>query len=134
MSKKYEYLSRAVPVAPLKLIGLPGTEKLTEKINSYLVNSRKKLVREYPEKETIRGLLEDSFIIDCDLPRFGTGESKARLLQSARGVDLFILVDVCNPTITYKAFGEQTMMSPDDHFQNLKRVIAAVTGDRKSVV
>lgn len=128
MSNKYEYLSRAVPVAPLKLIGLPGTEKLTEKINSYLVNSRKKLVREYPEKKNIRGLTEESFIIECDLPRFGTGESKARLRQSTRGVDLFILVDVCNPTITYKAFGEQTMMSPDDHFQNLKRVIAAVTG------
>jgi ribose-phosphate pyrophosphokinase len=128
MSRKFEYLAKAVPVAPLKLIGLPGTEKLTEKIDSYLASSRKKLVHEYPEKENIRGLREDSYIIPCELPRFGTGESKARLLQSARGVDLFILVDVCNPTITYQAFGQRNMMSPDDHYQNLKRIIAAVTG------
>lgn len=128
MSKKYDYLAKAVPVAPLKLVGLPGCEKLTGKINDYLVTNRKKLVHEYPEKRKIRGLCEENYIIDCELPRFGTGESKARLLQSARGVDLFILVDVCNPSVKYEAFGRETRMSPDDHYQNLKRVISAVTG------
>ena len=119
---------KAVPTGPLKICGIPGSEGLAEKVNAYMVDYRKTLLKEYPEKSDIKGLYADSFIIPCDFPRFGSGEGKAVLKESVRGCDLFIIADMCNPTVTYKQFGMINHMSPDDHFQNLKRVIAASVG------
>ena len=81
-----------------------------------------------PDKADIYGYSQKSFLIGSECPRFGSGEAKGRILESVRGVDLFILVDVCNYSITYKVCGLENHMSPDDHYQDLKRIIAAAIG------
>ena len=123
-----DYLVHSVPVAPLKICALPGCETLARTIDQYLVKFRQDLVNINPEKQQIFGYSADSFLLGCECPRFGTGESKGMLMESIRGMDLFILVDVCNYSITYKVCGHENHMSPDDHYQNLKRIIAATTG------
>ena len=97
---------------------------------------QKKLIRiwfsskELAERHNVSfsGYSEDSFLIDCECPRFGSGEAKGKINESVRGADLYILVDVCNYSITYKVCGYENHMSPDDHYQDLKRIIAAATG------
>ncbi len=123
-----ESLLHSLPCAPLKLVAVPGCEEMAKVVDQYLVSFRKDIVAMNPEKAGIFGYAEDSYLVDCKCPRFGTGEAKGVLSESVRGKDLFILVDVCNYSITYKAFGYENHMSPDDHFQNLKRIIAAATG------
>lgn len=99
------------------LIALPGAEELGEKINSWLVQWTKGT----PEER-------ESFLIDVECPRFSSGDGKALIRESVRGLDLYLLVDVCNYSLTYKMFGMVNHMSPDDHFANLQRVIQAVGG------
>ena len=72
--------------------------------------------------------LRDNYLIDCPCPRFGSGEAKGLLTESIRGTDLFLVVDVCNHSLTYSVNGHLNHMSPDDHFQDLKRIIAAANG------
>ena len=123
-----KYLLNAAAVAPLKLVALPGCEPLAETVNNYLVQFRQEVSDANPAKKSLYGYKKDSYLVDVDLPRFGSGEGKCVINESVRGVDLYILVDVCNYSITYSEFGEINHMSPDDHFQNLKRVISAVNG------
>ncbi len=123
-----ESLLHSLPCAPLKIVAVPGCEDMAKTIDQYLVSFRKDIVEMNPEKASIFGYAEDTFLAGCKCPRFGTGEAKGVLTESVRGMDLFILVDVCNYSITYKTFGYENHMSPDDHFQNLKRIIAAATG------
>ncbi len=107
---------------PLGIIALPGCEKLAKQVNSYLVAWR-------ADRESDQaGYVEDSYIIDTDLPRFGSGEAKGVIKQTVRGYDLYIMVDVCNYSVEYSINGKMNPMSPDDHYQNLKRIIAACTG------
>lgn len=122
------YLIHSMPVAPLKLIALPGCEDMAKTIDHFLVQFRQEIVEANPSKEKLYGYAEKTFLADCDCPRFGSGESKGSISESVRGVDLFLLVDVANYSITYKEFGQTNHMSPDDHYQNLKRIIAAVNG------
>ncbi len=107
---------------PLGLIALPGCEKLAKQVNAYLAAWR--AGRESDQA----GYKEDSYLIDVDLPRFGSGEGKGVLKQTVRGYDLYIMVDVCNYSVEYPMGKNMNPMSPDDHYQNLKRVIAACTG------
>ena len=107
---------------PLGIIALPGCEKLAKQVNAYLAAWRAN--RESDQA----GYREDSYMIEADLPRFGSGEAKAQLKQTVRGYDLYIMVDVCNYSVKYTMNGKPNPMSPDDHYQNLKRVIAACTG------
>lgn len=123
-----KYLLNSNPVAPMKIIALPGCTSFARTIDDYLVQFRKAIIDENPAKKDVYGYSEGSYLLDVDLPRFGSGEAKGVIKESVRGVDLYILVDVCNYSITYQQFGETNHMSPDDHFQNLKRVIAAVNG------
>ncbi|MEE8835604.1 MAG: ribose-phosphate pyrophosphokinase [Eubacteriales bacterium] len=123
-----KYLLNSNPVAPMKIIALPGCTSFARTIDDYLVQFRKAIIDENPAKKDVYGYSEGSYLLDVDLPRFGSGEAKGVIRESVRGVDLYILVDVCNYSITYQQFGETNHMSPDDHFQNLKRVIAAVNG------
>lgn len=103
----------STPVAELGIISLAGTEKFTASVDSYL----KKWRRSNKER-----------IIESECPRFGTGEAKAHLLKSVRGKDIYIIVDVTDFSVHYTVRGEQNHMSPDDHFQNLKRIISAING------
>ena len=123
-----KYLVNASAVAPLKLIALPGCEEMAKTINKYLIQFRQEISAQNAAKKDTYGYATDNYIIDVNLPRFGSGEGKGVINESIRGVDLFILVDVCNYSVTYSEFGTINHMSPDDHFQNLKRVIAAANG------
>ena len=123
-----DLLENSIPVAPLKIAALKGCTEMADIVNNYLVEFRKDLVKRQANGINWSGYVEDSYLIDCDCPRFGSGEAKGKINESVRGVDLFILVDVCNYSITYKVCGYENHMSPDDHYQNLKRIIAATIG------
>ncbi len=121
-------LENAIPVAPLKLIVLESATKLGENINNHLVSFRKNDKNVAKNDPAFQGYVADNYILDSKCYRFGSGEGKALINESVRGTDLFILVDVCNHSITYKMNGFINHKSPDDHFQDLKRVISAVNG------
>lgn len=127
-------LENAMPVAPLKIAVLPSAEKLGRRVNDYMVEFRKHINNEKVKKDpAFHGYIESNYLVDFEVPRFGTGEAKANFLESIRGKDLFLLTDVCNHSITYQMNGYTNHMSPDDHFQDLKRVIAACNGKAKRI-
>ena len=112
------------PDGRLGIIPLKSTQEIGRKVNDYLVEWRNSRVK----KGLVggeNGYARDSFIIQADTPRFGSGEAMGSIAESVRGDDLYILVDVCNYSLTYQIGGFSNAMSPDDHFQDLKRVIAA---------
>ena len=116
-----------LPVAPLKLIAMPGFEAFTEKVNNHILAMRAEELEKMGDDfdgSMIRGYNEESFLCACRCPRFGTGEAKGEILDSVRGKDVFILTDVTNYSLSYTVCGQVNHMSPDDHYQNLKRIIA----------
>lgn len=117
-----------LPVAPLALVVLDSAKKLGEDIDRKIVSVRKKGDYAFSRSDVIRDYLCDSYIVKARCPRFGSGEGKGQFDESIRGKDLFILVDVCNNSLTYRMNGFLNHMSPDDHYQDLKRVIAASSG------
>lgn len=121
-------LEAALPVAPLKLLVLDSATRLGNSVNNYLVNFRRDVKNVAKNDPAFEGYVSDNFIVDSSCPRFGTGEAKGSIAESVRGKDLFILVDVCNHSISYKMNGYINYKSPDDHYQDLKRIIAAVNG------
>lgn len=121
-------LAHAYPIAPLKIIALPGCEHMAAAVNKYLLQFRKELMAENPSKKNHYAYDIDNYILECECPRFGSGEAKGLIKESVRGLDLYLLVDICNYSVTYREFGYTNHMSPDDHYQNLKRIIAAVNG------
>lgn len=122
-----------LPVAPLKLIVMESCAELGSRVNDYIVQFRNDAHNEHKEGIEFKGYLEDSYIVDSKCPRFGSGEAKGQILDSVRGTDLYILTDVCNNSITYKVFGHTNYMSPDNHFQDLKRIIAAAGSHCKRI-
>lgn len=123
-----EQLEHSMPVAPMKLLTTKSAMNLASKVNSYLVDFRKTLNNNVKGDPAFHGYMEDNYLIEVDCPRFGSGEAKASLSTSVRGKDIFILMDVCNHSITYQMNGYTNHMSPDDHYQDLKRIIAAING------
>ena len=122
-------LEDAMPVAPLKIIALSSAAKMGEQINKHIVDYRKTIKNDRVKQDpAFQGYIEKDYLLHVDTPRFGSGEAKAVFHESVRGKDLFILVDVCNHSITYEMNGYTNHMSPDDHYQDLKRVIAACNG------
>ena len=117
-----------LPVAPLKIAALDSCIGLARKIDKHLVKFRKTANKQHRDNIYFQEYAQDSYLIKCSCPRFGTGEAKGRYEESVRGSDLFIMVDVCNYSITYTVCGHENHMSPDDHYQDLKRMIAAATG------
>ena len=127
-------LENAMPVAPLKIVALPSAAKMGRRINNYLVEFRKNVHNDKVKSDpAFHGYFEKNYLVDFETPRFGSGEGKAVFNESIRGKDLFILVDVCNHSITYEMNGYTNHMSPDDHYQDLKRVIAACTGKARRI-
>ena len=121
-------LEQAMPVAPIKLIATKSMESMAKNINQYLVEFRRDLNNKFKNDPAFHGYMEDDYLLPVSCPRFGSGEGKAVLEDSARGKDVFILVDVTNHSITYKMNGFINHMSPDDHYQDLKRIISAING------
>lgn len=122
-----------IPVGPLGLIPLASCTSLGQKVNDYLVEWRNNRESEHKSTIAFSGYQKNSFIINAKIPRFGSGEAKGTLQQSVRGDDIYIMVDVCNYSLTYSMFGNVNHMSPDDHFQDLKRMIAAVGGKARRI-
>ena len=118
-------VTQETPEWRLGIVPLASTREIGSKINDYLVAWRKGLVAN-GEVSADHGYARDSFIIEASTPRFGSGEAKGSIKQSIRGDDLYILVDVCNYSIKYRINRFENVMSPDDHFQDLKRVIGAI--------
>ena len=121
-------LERDLPVAPLKIAALEGCKDLGKKVNDYIVGFRKDVTKESIDSPLFCSYQLDNYLIDCPCPRFGSGEAKGMIGESIRGKDLFIMVDVCNYSLTYSVNGHINHMSPDDHYQDLKRIISAANG------
>jgi len=122
-----------VPVGPLGLIPLKGMEEFTKKVNNYLVEWRKERESEHKDTLLFSEYEKDNYIIKSSISRFGSGEAKGTIEESVRGDDLYLLVDVCNYSMTYSLSGKINHMSPDDHFQDLKRIIAAIAGKARRI-
>ena len=119
----------ALPVGKLGVIALESCKQMGQKIDQYLVDWRDKRVHEvHTPTVLLDGYQRDSYLVDTKCARFGSGEAKGIIRQTVRGDDLYILVDVTNYSLTYSVCGHVSHMSPDDHFQDLKRVIAAAGG------
>lgn len=121
-------LERAMPVAPLKLLAMESAELLGRRVNEYLVDYRKHVNNTLKNDPAFQGYAEDNYLVSAQCPRFGSGEGKGLLYESLRGKDVFLLLDVCNHSITYSLNGFLNHKSPDDHYQDLKRMIAAIAG------
>lgn len=123
----------SMPAGSLGIIPVKGCEEMASEIDFYLTRWREERESEHKDSLSYIGYKRPSYIIDCDLPRFGTGEGKGVLSKSVRGMDLYLLADVVNYSETYKMFGITNHMSPDDHYQNLKRVIASIGGKARRI-
>ena len=122
-----------IPVGPLGLIPLKSCEALGKKVDEWLVGWRHERESEHKTTIAFAGYQRDSYIVGARTPRFGSGEAKGELLESVRGDDLYLMVDVSNYSLTYSLCGIQNHMSPDDHFQDLKRIIAAASGKARRI-
>lgn len=129
----FEPLQNSIPIAPLKLASLEGCRDFANLVDKHLSDFRHENPSHTKDSIAYRGYLEDSYLIDCCCPRFGSGEAKGILKQSVRGVDLFILADVLNYSLTYTVCGYENHMSPDNHYQDLKRIISAANGKARRI-
>ena len=126
-------LQNALPVAPIKIVALNSCSDLGEQVDRHIVAFRSSTDPQESALYHLNGYIKDSYLVNASCPRFGTGEAKGIFHESIRGSDLFIMVDVCNYSITYKVCGQVNHMSPDDHYQDLKRIISAATGKAKRI-
>lgn len=111
------YFSKENQVAPLGIVSLAGASELSKKVEAHLVRWAKRA-----------GIDVETFLIENSCPRFSSGDGKGMIMSTVRGYDLFFIVDVGNYSVTYKYFGKENRMSPDDHYQDLKRLIQAASG------
>ena len=138
MANNYVF-NNILPVAPLKIAALESCRELAQKVNNHIVEFRRNDTEELIRRKqdlNYRGYDVDSYLLDCKCPRFGSGEAKAVINESVRGADLFAMVDITNYSIPYTMCGYTNHMSPDDHFQDLKRIIgtSVATAHRVNVI
>lgn len=127
MSNDYVFKD-TIPIAPLKIAALESCQELAEKVDKHIVQFRQNDARELEKRQEslhFRGYDADSYLLHLNCPRFGSGEAKGTILESVRGTDIYAMVDVTNHSIPYSICGYTNHMSPDDHFQDLKRIISA---------
>ena len=128
--KKYV---ESIPVGPLAIVALSGSKQLGEAVDAYIADWRSQRIEAKESPITFKGYTKDSYLLDVKTPRFGTGEAKCTLGESVRGTDLYIIDDVTNHSIEYTVCGCKNHMSPDDHFADIKRVIAAAAGKARKI-
>ena len=128
-----ERILETMPDGALVLIPLKSCEELGAKVDQYLVGWREKREHAHKNEAAFKGYHRDSYIISTSVPRFGTGEAKGVIKESVRGYDLYLMVDVTNYSLTYSVSGHENHMSPDDHYADLKRIIAAVGGKARRI-
>ena len=122
-----------IPYGTLGIVPLKCCSKMGEKVDDYLVQWREQREHENQSNLAFSGYKRDSYVVSASTPRFGSGEGKGVLNDSIRGYDLYIMVDVCNYSIEYSLCGTTNHMSPDDHYADLKRVIAAAGGKARRI-
>ena len=122
-----------IPIGALGIIALDGCQDMGKKVDDYIVKWRREDGHVHKDDVVFSGYERDTYLINAKVPRFGSGEAKGIIGESVRGKDLYIMVDVCNYSLTYSLTGHTNHMSPDDHYQNLKRVIAAVGGKGRRI-
>ena len=123
-----ELLKNSIPVAPIRIAALDGCMDLAQEVDQQLVQFRRELASKNDLPVIPQGFCEDSFLVECACHRYGTGEGKGYIRESVRGADLYIMVDITNSSSTYTVCGHENHMSPDNHFQDLKRIISAANG------
>ena len=128
-----ELMEQLLPYAPLKIAAMDSCIELGRKVDDYIISFRKDTENEITDSPLYSNYRPNSYLVDCNCPRFGSGEAKGILKESIRGTDLFIMTDVCNYSLTYTVNGHVNHMSPDDHYQDLKRIISAATGKAKRI-
>ena len=128
-----ERILETMPDGALGLIPLKSCEELGAKVDQYLVGWREKREHAHKNEAAFKGYHRDSYIISTSVPRFGTGEAKGVIKESVRGYDLYLMVDVTNYSLTYSVSGHENHMSPDAHYADLKRIIAAVGGKARRI-
>ncbi|MBQ1395398.1 MAG: ribose-phosphate pyrophosphokinase [Lachnospiraceae bacterium] len=133
VTTRSERVLENMPVGALGIIPLVGCREMGSKVDSYLVNWRRENAHKHTNDSSYFGYHKDSFIVEASIPRFGSGEAKGIIRESVRGKDLYLLVDVCNYSETYSMNGKINQLSPDDHYQNVKRVIAAIGGKARRI-
>ena len=134
MSKREELRNlETIPVGALGVIALESCKELGKKVDRYLVDWRTEREHAHADNLAFKGYQRDSYLISTKVPRFGSGEAKGVILESVRGNDLYLLVDIANYSLTYSLCGKPNHMSPDDHFQDLKRLIAAIGGKARRI-
>ena len=122
-----------IPYGTLGIVPLKSCSKMGKKVDDYLVQWREQREHENQSNLAFSGYKRDSYVVSASTPRFGSGEGKGVLNDSIRGYDLYIMVDVCNYSIEYSLCGTTNHMSPDDHYADLKRVIAAAGGKARRI-
>ncbi len=122
-----------MPVGELGIIPLESCKQLGEKVDKFIVAWRKERDHLHAGTPQLYGYSQDSYIVPAKTPRFGSGEAKGQLYGSVRGDDIYIMVDVCNYSLTYRMAGIENHMSPDDHYQDVKRIISAIGGKARRI-
>lgn len=122
-----------LPTGSLGIIPLQSCQELGEKVDKYLVKWRDERQHQHQNDAAFMGYKRDSYIIEAVTPRFGSGEAKGMIKETVRGYDLYLMVDVTNYSLTYSLCGQTNHMSPDDHYQDLKRIIAAIGGKARRI-
>ena len=124
-------LTKIIPYGDLAIIPLESSRPIGEKVDAYIAGWRTQ--SEPGSSIHFTNYKKESYIIDAVCPRFGSGEAKGILNESVRGKDVYLLVDVCNHNLSYTVCGQVNHMSPDDHYQDLKRMIAAISGKARRI-
>lgn len=122
-----------IPVGTLGIVGMRGCEEITDKVDNYLTKWRLERHEQQNPGIEVPGNILDSFKLEAECPRFGTGEAKGLFKESVRGHDLYIICDMFNYGVEYKMYGKNVPMSPDDHYQDLKRIIASAGGKARRI-
>ena len=133
MLRRNERNLENIPVGALGIVALDGCKEMGKRVDDYIVKWRREDGPEYKNDIVFNGYERDTYLVNAKVPRFGSGEAKGILGESVRGRDLYLMVDVCNYSLTYSLTGHMNHMSPDDHYQNLKRVIAAIGGKGRRI-
>ncbi|MCI8320414.1 MAG: ribose-phosphate pyrophosphokinase [Dorea sp.] len=133
MLRRNERVLENIPVGALGIISLDGCKEMGRRVNDYIVKWRREDGHAFKDDVVFNGYEKDTYLIDAKVPRFGSGEAKGIIAESVRGRDIYLMVDVCNYSLTYSLTGCTNHMSPDDHYQNLKRVIAAIGGKARRI-
>ena len=122
-----------IPAGTLGIIAIDGCQAMGKEVDHFITTWRHEDGHKFMDDVVFSGYQRDSYLVNAHVPRFGSGEAKGVIDESVRGMDLYILVDVCNYSLSYSMSGNTNHMSPDDHYQNLKRIIAAVGGKAKRI-